>query len=201
MRSLSLALLAISALVPVSFQPAPAQQPQNHIQDHLANNTVLIIRHSEKPETGNGLTAQGEERARLYVKYFQPFQDQQSPIEVDSLYAGADSKNSIRPRLTLEPLSKATNLPINSSISSKDSAALVAELRSHPHGHGPLIAWRHGEMPALLSAFGASPDKLLPNGKWPDDVFDWVVVLTMGPDGQLVSQKLIHEQLTVKHAL
>lgn len=193
MRSLVFALLAISALGLVSFLTASAQQPQ----DHLANNTVLIIRHSEKPETGNGLTAQGEERARLYIKYFQPFQDQHTPIEVDSLYAGADSKSSIRPRLTLEPLSKATNLPINSSISSKDPAALVAELRSHPHGHAPLIAWRHGEMPALLTAFGASPDKLLPNGHWPDDVFDWVVVLTMGPDGQLVSQKLIHEQLTV----
>jgi hypothetical protein len=197
MRSLSLlALLVISAFGPVSFPAASAQQPQ----DHLANNTVLIIRHSEKPEAGNGLTAQGEERARLYVKYFQPFQDQQPPIEVSSLYAGADSKNSIRPRLTLEPLSKAINLPINSSISSKDSAVLVAELRSQPHGHCPLIAWRHGEMPALLTAFGASPDKLLPNGQWPDDVFDWVVVLTVGPDGQLVSQKLVRQRLTVKVA-
>ncbi|MBB5317077.1 hypothetical protein [Tunturibacter empetritectus] len=196
MRSLVLALLAISALGLVSFQAASARQPQ----DHLASNMVLIIRHSEKPETGNGLTAQGEERAHLYVKYFQPFQDQLPPIEIDSLYAGADSKSSIRPTLTLEPLSKAISLPINSSISSKDSTALVAELRSHPHGHSPLIAWRHGEMPALLTAFGASPDKLLPNGRWPDDVYDWVVVLTMGPDGQLVSQKLIHEQLTVNPA-
>ncbi len=184
---------------PLSFlfsQAGQAQQPQNN----LANNTVLIIRHSEKPETGNGLTAQGEERARLYAKYFQPFQDQSSPIEVDSLYAGADSKSSIRPRLTLEPLSKASNLPINSSISSKDSVALVAELKSHPHGHYPLVAWRHSELPALITAFGASPEKLLPNGQWPDDVFDWVVVLTIGPDGQLVSQKLIHQRLTVKVA-
>ncbi|WP_433984643.1 hypothetical protein RBB78_08385 [Tunturiibacter empetritectus] len=133
MRSLVLALLAISALGLVSFQAASARQPQ----DHLASNMVLIIRHSEKPETGNGLTAQGEERAHLYVKYFQPFQDQLPPIEIDSLYAGADSKSSIRPTLTLEPLSKAISLPINSSISSKDSTALVAELRSHPHGHSP----------------------------------------------------------------
>jgi hypothetical protein len=196
MRSPFLALLAISTLVPVCSQAAQAQQPRNN----LANNTVLIIRHSEKPETGNGLTAQGEERARLYAKYFQPFQDQAPPIEVDSLYAGADSKSSVRPRLTLEPLSKASNLPINSSISSKDSEALVAELKSHPHGHHPLVAWRHSELPALIAAFGASPDKLLPNGQWPDDVFDWVVVLTMGPDGQLVSQRLIHQRLTVKVA-
>lgn len=195
MRSLSLALLAIFVFVLCS-EPSTAQQPQSN----LTNNTVLIIRHAEKPETGNGLTPQGEERARLYAKYFQPFQDQVAPIEVDSLYAGADSKSSIRPRLTLEPLSKASNLPINSSISSKDSEALVAELRSHPHGHCPLIAWRHGDMPALLAAFGASPDKLLPNGHWPDDVFDWVVILTIGPDGQLASQRLVHQRLTVKVA-
>jgi hypothetical protein len=29
---------------------------------------------------------------------------------------------------------------------------------------------------------------------------DWVVVLTIGSDGQLVSQRLIHQQLTVKLA-
>jgi hypothetical protein len=110
MRSLSLALLAISTLAPFCSQPVAAQPSPNN----LANNAVLIIRHSEKPQTGNGLTARGEERARLYAKYFQPFQDQEPPIEVDSLYVGADSKNSIRPRLTLEPLSKAINLPINS---------------------------------------------------------------------------------------
>jgi hypothetical protein len=196
MRSLVLALLSISVFVLLCSKPSTAQQPQNN----LANNTVLIIRHAEKPETGNGLTPQGEERASLYAKYFQPFQDQVPPIEVDSLYAGADSKSSIRPRLTLEPLSKASNLPINSSIGSKDSEALVSELRSHPHGRCPVIAWRHGDMPALLAAFGASPDKLLPNGHWPDDVFDWVVVLTMGPDGQLASQRLVHQRLTVKVA-
>jgi hypothetical protein len=196
MRFPSLALLAVFTLIPVYSQAAQAQQPQNN----LANNTVLIIRHSEKPETGNGLTAQGEERARLYAKYFQPFNDQAPQIKVDSLYAGADSKSSVRPRLTLEPLSKASNLPINSSISSKDSEALVAELKSHPHGHYPLVAWRHSELPALIAAFGGSPEKLLPNGQWPDDVFDWVVVLTIGPDGQLVSQRLIHQRLTVKAA-
>jgi hypothetical protein len=191
MRSLSILTLFVLGAFFSNF--SLAQQHGNY----LANNTVLIIRHAEKPEVGNALTTQGEARARLYAKYFQPFQDQVTPIQVDSLYAGADSKSSMRPRLTLEPLSASSNLPINASISTKEPEALVAELRSHPHGHHPLIAWRHGELPALLTAFGASPDKLLPGGRWPDDVFDWVVVLTMGSDGKLVSQQLVHEQLTV----
>jgi hypothetical protein len=164
-------------------------------QDYLANNTVLIIRHSEKPETGHGLTALGEARARLYAKYFRPFQEEGLSISVDSLYAGADSKSSIRPRLTLEPLSKAAGLPIHLNVGTKDPETLVRELRTEAHGRHPLIAWRHGEIPALLTAFGASPEKLLPNGKWPDDVFDWVIMLDMGADGQLSSARVIHEQL------
>ena len=184
-------VLVILVLSMICSSSAPAQPAQNY----LANNTVLIVRHSEKPESGIGLTPLGEARALLYAKYFEPFQEQGLSIAVDSLYAGADSKGSIRPRLTLEPLSKATGLPLHLKIGTKDSEALVLQLKTEAHGQHPLIAWRHGEIPALLSAFGASPEKLLPNGKWPDDVFDWVIMLNMGPDGQLSSARLIHEQL------
>ena len=170
---------------------SPAQQARNY----LANNTVLIIRHSEKPDTGSGLNAQGEARARLYEKYFQPFQEEGLSVQVDSLYAGADSKNSMRPRLTLEPLSKSSGMPLHANIGTKDSEQLVQQLKSESHGQHPLIAWRHGEIPTLLRAFGASPEKLLPNGQWPDEIFDWVIVLNIGPDGQLTSAKRIHQGL------
>jgi hypothetical protein len=164
-------------------------------QNYLANNTVLIVRHAEKPENGIGLTPMGEARAQLYAKYFEPFDKQGLSIPVDCLYAGADSKNSARPRLTLEPLSKATGLPLHLKVGTKDSEALVLQLKTEAHGRHPLIAWRHGDIPALLSEFGASPERILPNGKWPDDVFDWVIILNMGPDGQLSSASLIHEKL------
>jgi hypothetical protein len=176
--------------------PSLAVQAQS-TQNYLANNTVLIVRHTEKPETGTGLTPQGEERARLYAKYFQPFQEEGLSIPVDSLYAGADSKNSVRPRLTLEPLSKATGMPLHLKVGTKDSELLITELKTEPHGQHPLIAWRHGEIPTLLKAFGASPEKLLPNGVWPDDVFDWVIVLTIGPEGNLTCARTIHESLKV----
>lgn len=186
-------VLTILALCGISCSSALAQSTANY----LANNKVLIVRHAEKPESGTGLAPLGEARARLYAKYFEPFQEEGLSIPVDCLYAGADSKNSIRPRLTLEPLSKATGLPLHLKVGTKDSAALVLELKTEAHGRYPLVAWRHGEIPALLTAFGAAPEKLLPNGRWPDDVFDWVIVLTMGPDGQLASAKVIHEQLKV----
>ena len=71
-------LITVSALLVGSLllsTLSPSQQPRNY----LANNTVLIIRHSEKPDTGTGLNAAGEARARLYEKYFQPFQEDDSP--------------------------------------------------------------------------------------------------------------------------
>jgi hypothetical protein len=187
------AILPILFLSVIDSASAQTQSAPNH----LASNTVLIVRHSEKPTTGTGLTPQGEARAQLYAKYFQPFQEEGLSILVDSLYAGADSASSIRPRLTLEPLSKATGLPLHHKIGTKDSEALVQELKTEPYGEHPLIAWSHEEIPALLTAFGASPEQILPNGKWPDDVYDWVILLNMGPDGQLSSARLVHEHLTV----
>jgi hypothetical protein len=187
-------LITVSVLLIGSLLPSKLIQVQQ-ARNYLANNTVLIIRHSEKPDTGTGLNAAGEARARLYEKYFQPFQEEGLSIQVDSLYAGADSKNSMRPRLTLEPLSKSSGMPLHTNIGTKDSEQLVQQLKTEFHGQHPLIAWRHGEIPALLRAFGASPEKLLPNGQWPDEVFDWVIVLNMGPDGQLVSATRIHQSL------
>ena len=163
---------------------------------NLAGNTVLIVRHAEKPEVGKGLTAEGEARARAYVRYFEPFDEAGVTVKVDALYAGADSENSIRPRLTLEPLSKATGLKLDTSVGTKEPQELVKLLRTTPHGSHPLVAWRHGQIPALLTAFGAS-STLIPGGKWPDEVYDWVIVLTFDRDGRLATQTLVHESLKV----
>lgn len=165
-------------------------------KDFLAGNTVLIIRHAEKPVSGTELTPAGQARAQAYTHYFEPFREDQLNFSVDALYAGADSESSVRPRQTLEPLSKSIGLKLDTSVSTKDPAALVAHLRSTPHGAHPLVAWRHGQIPALLAAFGASPT-LLPNSKWPDNTFDWVVVLQFNAGGQLASARLVKEHLVL----
>ncbi|HUD83961.1 MAG TPA: hypothetical protein VMQ67_10685, partial [Candidatus Saccharimonadales bacterium] len=73
----------------------------------LKDAVVLVIRHAEKPENGKALSPEGVERAKAYVHYFQSFQVYGKPLKLDSLFAASDSKKSIRPRLTLEPLSRA----------------------------------------------------------------------------------------------
>ena len=164
-------------------------------KNYLANNTILIVRHAEKsPESGTGLTPQGENRAQLYAAYFTPFHDGGLNLMIDSLYAGADSKKSFRPRLTLDPLSKTTGLPLHHQIGTSDPKALVEELKTHPHGLHTLIAWRHSEIPSLIAAFGGPPS-LIPDSKWPDETYDWVVVLTIGPNAEVTSARIIHEDL------
>ena len=186
--------LRSAALLAVTFAPSlHAADPVAH--DHLAGNTVLIVRHAEKPPLGRELTPTGQARANAYVHYFEPFHDGGLNFRVNALYAGADSADSIRPRLTLEPLSHATSLPLDSTVSTKTPDALVTLLRTKEHGDHPLVAWRHGSIPALLTAFGASPD-LIPGGKWPNDTYDWVVVLTFDRAGHLRSERLVKEALT-----
>jgi hypothetical protein len=161
----------------------------------LKDTTVLIIRHAEKPDSGFDLTPVGYERAKAYVHYFQSFTIDSKPVRLDHLFAAADSKGSHRPHLTLEPLSKATGLTIDRRFGAKDFAALANELRARPHGEHVLICWHHGDIPALLQSLGADPRQLLPKGKWPDNVFGWMIQLRYDDKGQLAEAKRINENL------
>lgn len=161
----------------------------------LADATVVIVRHGEKPDEGPGLSQQGEARAKAYVGYFEHFSLDGTPFRPDTLVASADSKNSARERLTLEPLAQALGLPIDQRFADKDVKQLAHALAGEGHGKSVLIAWHHGELAKLIDALGADPAKLLPDGRWPDDVFNWVVVLRYDHQGKLIpdSPRLLHE--------
>ncbi|MDE1156548.1 MAG: hypothetical protein PW735_12580 [Acidobacteriaceae bacterium] len=161
--------------------------------NHLANTTVLIVRHAEKPVEGSSLTPQGFKRAEAYAHYFAPFEMDGKLLEINALYAASDTKNSVRPRLTLEPLSQALHLPIDQHYASDAPEDLASALATTNHGNHVLIAWRHKKIAALIQALGGSPAQLLPEDKWPDQVYDWVVLLHFDAQGKLDHQALIHE--------
>jgi hypothetical protein len=182
-----------------------AKPPHGEKSSALQNTVILVIRHAEKPDDGDGLSAEGETRARAYVNYFKNFTVGGQPLKLDYLFVAADSKASHRPRLTIEPTSKALVLAIDDRFKNKDFQKLAEEIRSKPHGKTILIAWHHGEIPELLDALGADTDKALPNGKWPEDVFGWLIQLRYDANGQLIETKRINENLlpddSSKHAL
>jgi hypothetical protein len=166
-------------------------------QDGPKDAVVLIIRHAEKPDTGPGLSPSGQQRAEAYKHYFRKFTVDSKPLRPDAIFAAKDSKESQRPRLTVEPFAKAEKLRIDTHFSSNHSAELAAALRATQQGKQILISWRHGDIPGLLRALGAQPESLLPRGKWPDPVFDWVVLLSYDQDGRLIpaSTRRINEHL------
>jgi len=166
-------------------------------QEGPKNSVVLIIRHAENPADGHGLSPRGKERAEAYKNYFRNFTVDGKRREPQAVVVAADSKQSHRPRLTVEPFAKAANLPIDNRFANKQPADLAAALRANYQEKIILVCWHHGQIPALLRAMGADPATLLPNGKWPRDVYDWVIMVSFDENGHVIpeSTKRINEHL------
>jgi hypothetical protein len=166
-------------------------------QDGPKNATVLIIRHAEDGASGHGLTPRGQQRAEAYKNYFLNFTVDSKRLKPEIVFAAKDSKKSHRPRLTVEPFAKAANLKIDTRFGNNQSAELAAYLRATERGKVILICWRHPYVPDLLRALGAKPEDLLPSGKWPNRVFDWVILVSYDQDGHLIPEnsKRINEHL------
>ena len=161
------------------------------------DSVVLIIRHAEDGASDRGLTPRGQARADAYKNYFLNFSVDSKPLEPNVVFAAKDSKQSHRPRLTVEPFAKAANLKIDTRFGNSQSAELAADLRANQQGKVILICWRHPYVPALLDALGADPKTFLPHGKWPSSIFDWVILLSYDQDGRLIPEnsKQIREHL------
>jgi len=168
-----------------------------HAQEGPKDAVVLIIRHAEDGATGPGLTPSGQERAEAYKDYFLKFTVDSKRLCPDVVFAAKDSKKSHRPRLTVEPFAKAAKLKIDSRFGNNQSSELAADLRANHQRKVILICWRHPYVPDLLHALGAKPEDLLPRGKWPGSVYDWVILLSYDKDGRLIpaSTRRINEHL------
>jgi hypothetical protein len=184
--------LAIAAMAFLSFsRPAfakPAAAEDATIKDFRApgNATILLIRHAEKPVQGFELAPAGQQRAQAYVSYFKNFTVDSKPLALDAIYATADSKQSHRPRLTVEPLANALKLEIHNQFKDRDFEKLAADIAAKHHEKQILICWHHGEIPALLRSLGVDPATLLPEGTWPAEQFGWVLQLRYDHDGKLL---------------
>ncbi len=189
-RRMRLATLVLSLVLAAATAPAEARDAP--AGGGLANATLLLVRHAEKPDSGSGLTPAGEARARAYASYFRHFEVDGAPVKIAALIATADTARSTRPRLTLEPLSRATGLPVLQPFADDDVKALADQLRQGPGGRTTLIAWHHGKLPKLLGELGAGCEGVVPE-KWPAEVYDWVVVVRYGRDGAARSCKLVKE--------
>jgi hypothetical protein len=190
MKSLMLlgAFLALAVNMATFAAPGPAGA-----SSALKDAVILVIRHAEKPDKGDSLSPAGEAHAQAYANYFKHFAIDGQPHQPDHLFAAKDSSSSDRPRLTLEPTSKALGLAIDSQFNDNQFQELARELKSSSHGTNLLICWHHGNIPQLLHALDADPETLLPKAKWPDAEFGWLIQLRYDENGQLLESKRITE--------
>jgi hypothetical protein len=161
-----LAAIGTAALVLPALAPAqtPAEPPA----------TILLIRHAEKLNDDRiDLAPAGFARAKDLPELFLPSAAGAPPKfpRPDVLFAAHQSKHSNRPFETLQPLSQALNLPINTDFAEDDFASLAKLLLSGRYaGKIVLVAWHHGTLPQLAAALGVQPQP----ATWPPTQFDHV---------------------------
>ncbi len=153
---------------------------------------VEIIRHGEKPTTGNTLTQQGYERAAALA----PFFEYTPSLTPDAVYAAApDSQDgSLRSIETCTPTAKALNLSLNTNYQHKNYTQMVKDIMSDPslQGKTVLICWTHGDIPAIAAAFGVSPQP----PKWKGTIFDQMYVIQFNTSSGAVSSfQIVPQQL------
>jgi phosphohistidine phosphatase SixA len=189
LRPFKVVLAIIAALGLVASAVGTGQQSPTD----LANVEVLIVRHAERQGILDSLTRAGVARSRAYAIYFKNLRLDGRDIHLTHLIA----EKSVRTRHTLEPLSKAIGLPLDTRFADDQYQALADDLRAHSYGQEILICWHHGKIPALIRSLGGDPDLLIPGGKWPKGTYDWLIDLRFDASGRLsaANEKLVHEQL------
>lgn len=173
-------LIALLVVMPFSFAK-PSVDTQQY-----PTTIILLIRHAEQPNKGDGLSPEGQQRANALVSYFEQYEVMGRKIHLDALFAAKDSKQGKRPRLTITPLSQALRLPIMTPYKNKDYQQLAESLLPLITGKTVLICWHHGEMLNLIDALGADAAIIFPHGKWPNKEYGWVVQLCYDKAGQLL---------------
>jgi len=174
------AVLAGVAFAPSSAPAAPAQ--------------VILIRHAEKPASGNELNTQGFQRAKALVGFFENTPSMTRYGTPVAIYAMApkDQTGSVRPIQTVTPLADSLGLKINTAYKKDELTLLIGEILNTGAYDGKmvLVCWEHNMIPKIVKGFGwdGAPQS------WDGSVFDraWVLNFT---DGAVVSFEDIPQRL------
>ena len=180
-------------------------QGQNPASSQTNVETIVFLRHGEKPPGGLGqLTCQGLNRALalppvLISKFGKADYIFAPDPEGKVTEGGLRQFDYVRPLATIEPTAIRLGLPVQTDFRYKDIAGLQRELTKEQY-HKALIfvAWEHDELDRMVrnfvGAFGGNPEEV---PKWPDDDYDSLYVLRISDTGakKLVSFSHDHEGL------
>ena len=153
--------------------------------------TVLIIRHAEKPlrDESVHLSPIGAERAAKLPQLFSASKDRPAPFSTpDFIFAAKDSRHSHRSVETVTPLARKLRLAVYSNYADADFSNLAEKILNGREyaGKTVLICWHHETAPELAHKLGAAH---APN-HWKDETFDRVWELTYNQKGKATFRDL-----------
>ena len=162
---LMLALIFISACL-MSCDGKKQNTDKNSPSDNLK---IVIIRHAEKPDNGDNLSCQGQNRALQLAEVLHAKLDLPENIYVPALKSSDATKHS-RMFQTISPFAIKYNLTINSKYSA-DETEKIAKNVFKKDGL-VLMVWAHSEIQGLANALGVNNAP-----QWADGDFDsiWVI--------------------------
>lgn len=203
MKSRVVARLAVLALLLTGVSGARGLATQ----ETGAKETIVAIRHGEKPPGGLGqLTCQGLNRALalppVLARYGRP----------DAIYApdpaqvvsdrGKIEYSYVRPLITIEPTAIGLGMPVNAQIGLLDIAKLQAAVTARVYANARIfIAWEHLKLndfaKQLLTSYGDDPSAV---PDWPNSDYDRIYIFTITQDGSKpkLAFKIEHEGLDGK---
>lgn len=135
---------------------------------------VVIIRHGEKPENGDNLSCQGENRALqlpvvLYRKFGSPDYTYVPSLGLD------DATKHARMFQTVSPFAIQYNLTINSKYGEKKVEDVAKSIQKKTGT--VLLVWEHSAIPELAKALGVENPP-----EWSGHDFDsiWIITYDQG---------------------
>jgi hypothetical protein len=162
-----------------------AARSQNEVE------TVIFIRHGEKPDKGLGqLKCQGLNRAlalpSVIAKTFGRPDFIFAPNPSEQKEDGGEFFDYVRPLATIEPTAISFGLPVDTSIGFSDTEGLQAALERPRYRNALiLVAWEHriieNTVRALLTAHDGDVTEV--PKKWHGDDFDSMYVVTITRTG------------------
>jgi hypothetical protein len=166
--------------------------------------TIVFMRHGEKPEGGLGqLTCQGLNRAlalpSVLAQKFGAPQAIFAPAPTSHKDGSGQKYNYIRPLATIEPTAIRLGLPVNAQIDKTDIDALQAALSQPDLANATvLVAWEHKQIAKMVrrivSAAGGEGTSV---PKWKGGDFDSLYVVKIARSGGVATVRfeLDHEGL------
>lgn len=170
-----------------------------------AQETIIAIRHAEKPAGGLGqLTCEGLNRALalpkiLIGRYGKPDAIYAPDPAVEVNDGSRHQYSYVRPLITIEPTAIALGMPVNARIGFKSIAELQSALTAPANAHALIfVAWEHEMLnkfaQQMLQSYGENP-AMVP--EWPNSDYDRIYIFKIQQTGgrSQLSFRVEHEDL------